>query len=68
MNVVRQAYSKHRALARLARHRDVATHHAAEIPADGEGQGPYRLKNSFVSRSNYFKCFANVSTNRCESR
>jgi len=32
----RQAHSEHRALARLARHGDVATHHLTELSADHE--------------------------------
>src|SRR5262249_47192163 len=33
-NAIRQAHSEHRALAWLARHGDVATHHLAELSAD----------------------------------
>src|SRR5882757_5961578 len=33
-----QAQGEHRALARLARRRDVAAHHASELAGDGEAQ------------------------------
>src|SRR6516164_6278805 len=32
----RQAHGEHRTFARLARHRDVAAHHARELAGDGE--------------------------------
>src|SRR5215831_13668990 len=34
----RQAHSEHRALTRLARHRDVAAHHLAKPPTDHEAE------------------------------
>src|SRR5262245_49542136 len=34
----RQAHREHRALARLARHRDVAAHHARELARDGKAE------------------------------
>jgi hypothetical protein len=34
----RQAHSEHRALARLARHGDVAAHHLAELSADHQAE------------------------------
>jgi hypothetical protein len=34
----RQAHSKHRALARLARHRHIATHHARELAREGKAE------------------------------
>src|SRR6516162_9411295 len=37
----RQAHGEHRTFARLARHRDVAAHHARELAGDGEAEpGP----------------------------
>jgi hypothetical protein len=33
-----QAHGEHRTLAQLARHRDVAAHHARELARDGEAQ------------------------------
>ena len=36
--LTRQPYREHRALARLARHRYVAAHHARELAGDGEAQ------------------------------
>ena len=38
----RQAHGEHRALARLARHRHVAAHHARELAGDGEAQARCR--------------------------
>jgi hypothetical protein len=34
----RQAHGEHRTLARLARHRYVAAHHARELPGDGKAK------------------------------
>ena len=34
----RQAHGEHRALARLARHRYVAAHHARELAGDGKAE------------------------------
>src|SRR6516162_3749388 len=34
----RQAHGEHRTFARLARHRDVAAHHARELAGDGEAE------------------------------
>src|SRR6516164_1914357 len=34
----RQTHREHRAFARLARHRDVAAHHARELAGDGEAE------------------------------
>src|SRR6478672_6591663 len=57
----RQPHREDRAFARLARHRDVAAHHAGELAGEGEAQvGPPKrwavVASAWVNSSNSFAC------------